>query len=200
MEIRVTIQGDSPLLTNRFTEANAEAVEKGTSMSIRGSKGTPREQAQMKLYVDSKQKPVIPGPNIFRAIIDAGRFHKTGKTQLTTGKSSLVPAGMSLVEIECPITNYEYGSPHWEVDSRSVVNPATGGRMMAHRPRFDAWRIKFTLQVDETMFDERIARLLVDDAGKKIGLGDFRPARKGPFGRFTVISWTAETTKAKKAA
>ena len=33
---------------------------------------------------------------------------------------------------------------------------------------------------------------LVDDAGQKIGLGDYRPARKGPFGRFSVVSWVEE--------
>ena len=30
------------------------------------------------------------------------------------------------------------------------------------------------------------------DAGKKRGLGDYRPARKGPFGRFVVTKWEAE--------
>jgi len=29
----------------------------------------------------------------------------------------------------------------------------------------------------------------VDSAGKRVGLGDFRPARKGPFGKFRVDEW-----------
>lgn len=186
----VSIQGESPLLMNRFTEAAAAKVSAGTSSAITtSSKGTPREQAEPKLYKSADGRPMLPGPNVFRGLIDAGAFHKAGKRQLTSSKSSLIPAGMQLLEIECPIENPFGADVTWEVDSRSVVNPATSGRMMCHRPRFDAWKISFTIKVDDRMFDERITRTLVDDLGTKIGLGDFRPSRKGPFGRFLVVSW-----------
>ena len=71
---------------------------------------------------------------------------------------------------------------------------------MCHRPRFDAWKIGFTLLIDNKMFDEAITRALVDDMGTKIGLGDYRPARKGPFGRFLVTAWkrVAETRDVSK--
>jgi hypothetical protein len=91
---------------------------------------------------------------------------------------------MAIPEVDCSL-----GTKDFEVDSRSVVIPATGGRIMAHRPRIDEWQLSFTLEVDENMFDEQTARILVDDAGSKVGLGDFRPARKGPFGRFKVVNW-----------
>jgi len=203
MRIQVEIQGSSPLLMNRFTEAAAAKVSAGTSSAITVSaKGTPREQAEPKLYTMPDGRPMIPGPNIYRGIIDAGSFHKAGKKQITTQKSSLVPAGVQLEELECPLVN-PFGAPSpvaWEVDSRSVVNPSTGGRMMCHRPRFDAWKIGFTLVVDPSMFDEAIVRRLVDDMGSKIGLGDFRPARKGPFGRFLVVSWKRMSEPKVKAA
>ena len=32
-------------------------------------------------------------------------------------------------------------------------------------------------------------RQVVDDAGSRCGLLDFRPEKKGPFGRFMVTSW-----------
>jgi len=192
--IKVSIQGESPLLMNRFTEAAAAKVSAGSSSSITvGAKGTPREQAEPKLYTSADGVPMIPGPNVFRGIIDAGTFHKAGRKAITTTKSSLVPAGIQLVELECMLENPWGKELSWEVDSRSVVNPATGGRMMCHRPRFDAWKLSFTLKVDDRMFDERIVRLLVDDLGSKIGLGDFRPARKGPFGRFNVVHWKKES-------
>lgn len=193
---KVSVQGESPLLMNRFTEAAAAKVSAGSSSAITvSSKGTPREQAEPRLYLSADGKPMLPGPNVFRGIIDAGSFHKAGRRQITTGKSSLVPAGIQLVELECTIENPFGSKVEWEVDSRSVVNPATGGRMMCHRPRFDAWRISFTLKVDDAMFDERIVRLLVDDLGSKIGLGDFRPSRKGPFGRFMVVHWEREVAR-----
>lgn len=184
MLIHVTIEGVSPLLCNRFHEEAQAAVSSGTSLSIRGSKGTPREQAEPKVYLDSNGKTVLPGTNLMSAITEAGKFVKAGKTKLTTTKSSLVPAGIAVMELELPITPGK-----WEVDSRAVVIPSTGGRIMAHRPRFDAWAVKCTLEVDGAMFGEKLVRELLDLAGSKVGVGDFRPQRKGPFGRFKITSW-----------
>jgi hypothetical protein len=195
MKIKVTIQGVSPLIMNRFTEAAEVQVSGGTSVSFRGDKGTPRDQATPKRYADEKGNLYIPGPNIYAAIIAAGTFHKAGKSKLTTQKTSLIPAGMQLEELICPITGSD-----WEVDSRSVVIPSTGGRIMCHRPRVDEWSCSFTLDVDDGMFSANLVRAVVDDAGKKIGLGDYRPARKGPFGRFTVTKWEVLESKLKKAA
>lgn len=186
MLIAVEIQGVSPLLCNRFHEAAQEKASNGNTMTLRGEKGTPREQAEPKLYTNADGKPIFPGPNVFAAIIEAGKFIKSGKAKLTTNKSSLIPAGIMVQEIELPLSPQK-----WEVDSRPVVVPATGGRIICHRPRFDEWRIKFTLSVDGTLFSERLARELVDTAGLRVGLGDFRPSRKGPFGRFKVTSWKA---------
>lgn len=187
MLIHCEIQGVSPLLCNRFTEADALNVEKGTSNVVRPKKGTPREQAQPKLYVNTEGKPVLPGSNLFSAVIDAGRFIKAGKSKLTTQRSSLVPAGAAMLDLELLLLPGK-----WETDSRAVVNPSTQGRMMCHRPRFDEWRVKFTLSVDADMFSADTARELVDLAGQRIGVGDFRPSRKGPFGRFKVVSWKIE--------
>ena len=184
MNVSVRIEGVSPLLMNRFHEAAQEAVSNQAKATHRGDKGSPREQAEPKLYTDSNGRPILPGPNIFAAIVSAGRFIKSGRRTLTTNKESLVPAGLALSELECPITPVK-----WEVDSRAVVVPATGGRIMAHRPRFDAWRLGFTLEIDESLFSVDTVRELVDLAGQRIGIGDFRPARRGPFGRFKVIKW-----------
>lgn len=184
MLIQVKIEGSSPLLMNRFTEAAQQSVSATSRSAHNGSKGTPREQAEPKLYASSKGKPVLPGPNLLAAIVEAGKFIKSGKSKLTTNRSSLVPAGINVAEIEAPVAPTK-----WEVDSRPVVIPATGGRVMCHRPRFDAWACRFTLEIDEELFDEATARQLVDLAGHRIGIGDFRPARRGPFGRFSVVEW-----------
>jgi len=198
-QIKVTIQSAAPIMMNRFTDEAAAKISAGSSSAITVSnKGTPREQATPKLYLSSDKKPMIPGPNIFAALVAAGVFHKAGRKQITTGKSSLIPAGIMVDEMECPLFHpfdKDVKDLQWEVDSRSVVIPSTGGRVMCHRPRFDVWALKFTLNVDEKMFDEAIVRLLVDDMGSKIGLGDFRPARKGPFGRFNVAHWEVQKTK-----
>jgi len=184
-EIKVKIQGITPLICNRFTDEAMEAATNGTRSSAVGDKGTPLEQAQKKLYIGHDGKPMIPQPNLFRSIIDAGTFHKAGKSKVTTIKSSLIPSCLAVEEIEIPITHKE----PWVVDTRAVRIPSTGGRISTHRPLFHDWELAFTLQLDETIIGERMMRQIVDDAGKRIGLGDFRPACKGPYGRYVVTLW-----------
>jgi hypothetical protein len=189
MKIEVTIKGITPLLMNRFHEENEVSVSSGVSAVQVGDKGTPRQQADKKRYADKENNLYIPGPNIFACLINAGKFHKVGKNKVTTQKTSLVPAGITVEEIVIPLSDGNGGKVTWEVDSRSVVIPSTGGRIMCHRPRVDEWVATFSLDVDTEMFHPNFVRKLMDDAGKKCGLGDYRPERKGPFGRFVVVRW-----------
>lgn len=181
----VEITGTTPLLMNKFTDAAMEKATNGSGSALIGSRGTPREIAESKVYRTSDGTPCIPTPNVFRCLIDAGIFFKAGKNKVTTSKSSLIPAALSVSGIECVVRHQQPMS----VDIRAVVIPSTGGRIAGVRPRFDDWKLSFEIVLDEGVMDERLLREIVDAAGSKIGLGDFRPARKGPFGKFKVTSW-----------
>lgn len=126
----------------------------------------------------------MPGTNLFAALVEAGKFHRLGKSKVTTQRSSLVPAGINIRELMVPL-----GTKDFEVDSRRVRIPATGGCIMRHRARLDRWKASFTVDIDETVFTPDFVRTLLDDAGKKVGVGDYRPATRGPFGRFVVTRW-----------
>jgi hypothetical protein len=186
--INVTIEGVTPLLCNKFTDAASMAATNGTRSSAVGDRGTPREQAEARLYVGQDNKHVIPQPNIFRAIIDAGTFFKAGKSKITTQKTSLIPACVAIPCVEVPI---EHKDP-WEVDTRAVRIPSTGGRILCHRPFFHDWRLSFTIDLDTDIIGVKLLREILDAAGKRIGLGDFRPACKGPFGKFVVTRWETQ--------
>jgi hypothetical protein len=193
--IDVTIEGTTPLLCNRFTDAAAQAATSGNRpAAAAGDKGTPREQAEQKLYTGHDGKPMIPQPNLFRCIIDAGTFFKAGKSKVTTQKNSLIPACIEIHGIEIPIQHKE----PWDVDCRAVRIPSTGGRILCYRPSFNDWRLSFTVEVDTDLMGVKLARQIIDAAGKRIGLGDFRPDRKGPFGKFVVVEWREH--QAKEAA
>lgn len=182
---KIIIEGTSPLLCNRFTDAAQIKASEGTTISTVGNRGTPQEIAESKLYIGTNQAPMIPQPNLLRCIVDAGKFFKAGKSKVTTIKSSLIPSCVDIEGVEIPIIHKE----PWKVDSRPVRIPSTGGRILAHRPCFDDWRLNFELILDETIISARLLREILDAAGKRIGLGDFRPDCKGPFGRFVVVKW-----------
>lgn len=193
---KCSIAGVTPLLVHAFTDAAQMNATNGTRIGIvGGDKGTPREQAEAVLYTSEKGVPIIPGPNVFRCFIEAGKFFKAGKSKVTTQKSSLIPACVSLFEIEIPI---EHDDP-WTVDTRPIRIPSTGGRILRHRPCFNDWRLTFTLEIDTELMGVKMVRDILDAAGKRVGLGDFRPDCKGPFGKFVVVHWQEEAQR-KKAA
>ncbi len=185
MHINVTIQGTTPLLMNKFTDAAQMQASSGVRIAAAGDKGTPREQAQARVYIGLAGEPMIPQPNLFRCLIDAGAYFKAGRSKVTTQKSSLLPACVDIEGAEIPLISKE----PWAVDTRAVRIPATGGRILCHRPCFHDWSLAFTAEIDTTMITASLFREIVDAGGKRIGLGDFRPACKGPFGKFVVTSW-----------
>lgn len=186
MLIDIIIEGTTPLMCNRFTEEAAENASTGTrSSSAATDRGTPLEICESKLYIGLNGKPMIPQPNVLRALIEGGLFHKVGKKQVTTQKSSMLFACVDLEGAEIPIIHKQ----PWKVDTRPVRIPSTGGRILCHRPMFDDWRLEFVMDLDISIMSPRLMRQIVDDAGKRIGLGDFRPATKGPFGKYNVVHW-----------
>lgn len=185
MEIQIAIEGTTPLLMNKFSDAAQMQATNGVRLSSVGDKGTPREQASSRVYLGLNGAPMIPQPNLFRCLIDAGVYFKAGRSKVTTQKSSLLPACVDIEGAEIPLAFKE----DWAVDTRAVRIPATGGRILCYRPCFNDWRLDFVATIDTTMLSPSLFRELVDAAGKRIGLGDFRPACKGPFGKFVVTAW-----------
>lgn len=184
-EINTQIRGTTPLLCNSFTDAAQIAASSGSKSSMMGDKGSPRTQAEQKLYLGMNGNPMIPQPNMFRCLIDAGKYFKLGKSKVTTIKSSLIPACLEIEGVEIPIIHDE----PWEVDTRAVRIPATGGRILCYRPKFNDWSLYFTMRLDDEVMTCELLREILDAAGKRIGLGDFRPDCKGPFGKFVVTHW-----------
>ena len=67
---------------------------------------------------------------------------------------------------------------------------------MRHRARLNAWRADFALEVDTDVLDTDIVHQLLTEGGQRIGIGDFRPEKGGPFGRFRVTLWQEQHMRA----
>jgi len=171
-KITCTIKGLSPLLMHRFPLVPIEALDKLP----------PNEQAEHSTYRDEQTRQLyIPGVAFQRALIGAAKWSKgRGRLSLQNEVCACV-----IVSPECALL----GVTKFAVDSRPVVIAATKGRVLRHRPRLDSWQATFEIEFDPTLLKESQLRKIVDDAGSRVGLLDFRPERKGPYGRFTVTSW-----------
>ena len=187
--IDITIQGVTPLLMHRFTDEEQASATRKTRASVKTGGGMkPYDIAEQFLYKDDGGNIVMPQPNLFKCIINGGKFFKVGNSKMTTQTSSLVPA---YAMIPTEFVKLEHEQP-WVVDSRTVVNPTTHGRITTHRPRFNDWECTFPVELEDDDISEAFFREIVDAAGRRIGLCDFRPERKGFFGRFVVKHWSVD--------
>lgn len=170
--IAVTIKGKTPLLMHKYPMVPPP---------IPIEKMTPGDAAEFVSYRRKDGELYIPGINIQRALIGGATYSK-GK-----GRASLQkPASACLMVTP---EHIGLGTKDYEIDSRPVVVPATKGRVVRHRPRLDAWECAFELEYDQNLLTEAQVRQIVDDTGERVGLLDFRPEKKGPFGRFMVTAW-----------
>jgi hypothetical protein len=130
------------------------------------------------LYID-QNGPFIPAVNIRKAIEEAAKKSKKG-AQVRAGV--FVNTNGSL----------EYEGPRdrdglWEAemyDRRPVgVQKAKTART---RPKFENWSCTFEIEVLEDQASLEDVQEWLEIAGRLVGLGDYRPASTGTFGRFTV--------------
>lgn len=171
VRIECRIKGISPLMMHRYPMEPVEAIEKKS----------PEEQAKIAAYLDDNEELFVPVEAMQRAII-AGAVYSKGK-----GRASLQRDVTSSVQV---LGDRLYlGTKKYRVDARPVVVPATKGRIVRYRPIIDQWELSFDLEFDASRITEQQLRKVLDDTGWKVGVLEYRPERKGPYGRFMVTHW-----------
>jgi hypothetical protein len=182
--IKVTIEGTTPLLMARYVHGykTPKVVE------------NEREECAVRLHtMDSccpkesngnGKVPVIPHKALYATLMNGGKYHKLGAKKITTQRESLIPAYAMITSPYMLVTPNK-----WEADLQFAKN-AMDQMIPVYRPRFDKWGGKFEIEVyDPETFGTHLIRQILDDAGIKVGLLAYRPARKGYFGKFMVTGW-----------
>ena len=178
---KVTIQGTSPLLMNR-----PSALIGDISKEKKQEDKTPEEMAKSKLYEDTNGKLYQPETHIKGSLVESGKNQKVvGKGKSTYSK---------IVGYAVEINPFEivHKKQKWKPYSVLAVNPTTKGRNLLHRPMLEEWELDFQVVFDEEQVPASILKEIFDRAGRTVGLGDWRPAKKGRFGKFQVTNWKEE--------
>lgn len=189
--VKIEIKGISPVMFDKMYED----VRPAGSTGPKGNKDlSPREEAEPRLHLNDKGQICAPSEWIMNSMINAGRHIKLGKRQLSTTRDSQIPGFVTMlsgvyIPMLNPNTKKILTNKHcdWEVDGRSIVT--NGGRQMKYRPRVDEWTIGFEIEYDPSELSEAVIRELVDRSGRNVGIGSFRPQKRGPYGKFNVTSW-----------
>lgn len=184
------IAGTSSLLQHRFGEQAEGDVGATTRVIGVVDRGTPRVAAEAVSYRNAEGILYHPGAAINRLLRESGGSHKIKGSRKSA--KFVVPA--AVLVLDDTIALHMPGDPNtpltaFEVDSRPVVIPSTKGRVMRHRPRLDAWGMTFSVEIDDELLPPDFIHQLLTEGGRRLGVGDFRPERGGPFGRFMVVRW-----------
>lgn len=80
--------------------------------------------------------------------------------------------------------------------------PGSGKRVYRTFPRITSWDGTIKIYVFDDIITEDVLRKVVDSAGFLVGIGRFRPEKRGYYGRFSVTgwSWLDETDSALSTA
>lgn len=196
--IKAGIVGVKPLLMN---PASIEMLRdiKGRKRKPMVLDMSPEEEAAKKVIRNEGRQANVPNDAVglpqeylLSCLTKAGTFVKfdTRKNLTSSSSGSLVPAFIDIHELFFPFPNLNGGGElPWKVDERRGVNPQTGGANLVVRPMFENWSFEFTMSFDENDITEETVKDLVTKAGIRVGLGDYRPACSGPFGKFVIRKW-----------
>lgn len=174
-EVRVDIEGVSPLLCNRFSEASIAAiVDKQSKKGTTGKAARdPEAEFRASLYPIDEGEYGFPASGVKKSLAAAGyRFAGQPMTE-TYGAINLL-ADMLPIRGDEP-----------RMDSRMARLPK-GPAMMAYRGRFDSWAMEIPIRYNANAISLEQLLNLVNLAGFSVGIGAFRPEKKGIYGQFRI--------------
>lgn len=174
--VQVKLTGVAPMLFHRWScEGVAEKAK-----AAKGSKAKKSDNVESYVYRNQDNELCVPGEYIRQAIIVAAKFRQDPRSPRKSAMD-LFKAGVVSLDELCSL-----GVKDWDyLDRRRVVIQRNA--ITRERPAMrSGWEISAQLQV---LLPEYISTDLLSDvltnAGRLVGLGDFRPT----FGRFRVDSF-----------
>ena len=137
-----------------------------------------RLEHRASLYLDPDVGPFIPGENIHRMLVDAGKPVKLGKR---VTEAVLITSDVNPIAYSGPRdADGLFGDRNYVLMVPVRVGTA---RTMRCRPIFPVWSCEATGFLDESLMDFGDLKQLAETGGAAIGLGDWRPR----YGRFEVV-------------
>lgn len=174
--VEVTIEGASDFLFHRW---NCDAVDE-KAKAAKGSKAKKSDDLESYVYRDEDGGLGIPGEYLRMAIINAAKFRQDPRSPRKSAMDLYKAAVVSLTPL-APV-----GKKEWDYEDRRRVLVQRNG-INRVRPALRAgWKAKFKLMVVLPEYvDRNSLRETIEQAGRLIGVGDFRPT----FGRFGITNF-----------
>ena len=194
MEYEVKIRGIRPIIQHNGaagldtrSPAKIEMAEitrkRGSNRTITDDERLRELECQVSLYLDESGAPTIPEAAIQSCI-------RIASTRLRQGTQ--VREGMQVTEV----VSFDYDRERYGVTAEELGKTAQftvpvrvrQARIERTRAKFDEWALTFRVYTDPELVDQDQLASWLDIAGRRIGLGDWRPEKSGTYGRFETVS------------
>lgn len=140
---------------------------------------SPEEEAEQSAYRMKSGELYLPSEAVYGALLRASAFYKSKGF-------SMKPAVAGSVKVR-PL-RIPLGTDEYEVDVRTAV--VQRSRIIRGRPNLPDWKATFAFVYDPSYgADGEFLSKALKDAGRKVGVLDFRPQTAGPFGTFDIVAW-----------
>ena len=192
MLYNVGIEGIRPIIMHSgagLDPRHPANLEKAELTRKRGSNRTQSDEARiseleclLSLWLDSTKNPTIPA-SALRANIE------TGARKVKMGPQ--VREGLVVSSVD----NFQYDEDRYgdTLEQLGQTTQFRAGvvvqrqRILRTRAMFELpWSCAFTLDCDDQLVDKTQLEQWLDIAGRRIGLGDWRPEKSGDYGRFEI--------------
>lgn len=187
-QLKVKITGISPLLMHNGRGANPldpltrahSALTKKRGKTESDHEAIARSEWEVSLYHDKEMGPYLSAAALDGCLKASAKSSKLGKT---FGQSVMVVEDMVPIEYSGPrdLDGLFKAGFH---DVRGVV--IGKARVMRCRPKFNKWAASFTVAFDEQEVNHDAVERVILAAGKKAGIGDYRPEKGGRYGKFSA--------------
>ncbi len=178
--ILVPIVGTAPLLIHRFSEkakiAMLDAMQGRKSPKQRKD---PEAEYQASLYLTADGRAGFPSVGFKAATVSAARFFHgitmTALRQQIFFQGVQGVDGQKLVIIEGQHKSRE-----------DVVRVKNGGTDLRYRAEFPEWKATLEIVYVTSILTEDSLLTLIDAGGMGVGVGEWRPEKRGDFGTFAL--------------
>ena len=175
-KLEVEVEGLSPLICHKWSEKAKEEMRGKQGGKARPKKmpKVPQELYEASLYSHPEGGYGFPAIAFKKAMTSACRY--VDGVPMTIARGAFFVEG-ELVKIE--------GQPNMREDMVRLQGSTADIR---YRGEFKKWRTKLILSYNaNALSPEQIVNLL-NIAGFAIGVGEHRPDKDGPYGRFQVVA------------
>jgi hypothetical protein len=178
----ITLQGLTPYMQHRMDDQKLEDWEKNRKGIIERPDISQSDslRAEFHCYRNSDGQCFIPAEHFRQSFINAGAFVKSKVGNARKSMKNVVAAMFMVSPEEIILPNYD------AIDKRSGVNRNVKARIIVIRPKWNNWKITFTLLVDNDTITESTITEIINYSGSYVGIGSYRPTNNGYFGRFEL--------------